>query len=524
MPRTRFVLPALAATAAIAIAIAGCGGGGDPSSDPAGFAAPGSLVFVEAELHPTGELKADVDEIASTVADVDNLGDLIVSELESSAGEDGEPVDFAKEVEPWLGDKAGVAFQKLEDGDPSDPVIAVETTDAAATQEFIDDQAAQSSDPFEDGSYEGIDFKVGGADENGVGVIDDFLVIAEGEKGFKDAVDAAQGESLADEARFADAISAASDGSFADVYVDVGGLLEASDDEIDPQARQILQSSGVDPSEATAVASVIPGSDQIQVDISSDPGGEEPASGDVSELIGSLPADSFATVGATEFGDQLAEAVDELDRTGIPDQGVPPNQLKSTLKAAGIDLDKIAASLEDAAVFARGSTESSLVGAMVLTSDSGEAAKTVANLGVLLRSAGTPGVTAVSSNGVSGFSVRSSELGDKPLVVVSKSDRIAVGYSLAPALAGLDTESGETLSGRASYKAAVSALGSTPISAFADGPGALRLAESMITPSDDDFEDFQEAKPYLRHVEYVAIGTGTDGDLATAKMIVGLEE
>jgi hypothetical protein len=520
MTRTRLVLPVLAATAAIAIA--GCGGGGDSSSsDPAGFAAPGSLVFVEGQLRPTGELKADVDEIASTVAGVEGLGDLIVSELESSASDDGEPVDFAKEVEPWLGEKAGVAFQKLEDGDPSDPVIAVETTDAAATQEFIDDQAAQSSDSFEDGSYEGIDFKVGGADDNGVGVIDDFLVIAEGEKGFKAAVDAAQGDSLADEARFADAISAASDDSLADVYVDVGGLLEASDDEIDPQAREILQSSGVDPSEATAVASVIPGSDQIQVDVSSDLGGEEPPSGDASELIGSMPADSFAAVGATEFGDQLTEAIDELDKTGIPDQGVPPNQLKSTLKATGIDLDKIAASLEDAAVFAQGSSESSLGGALVLTSDSNEAAKTVANLGVLLRNAGTPGVTAVSSSGVSGFSVRSSELGDKPLVVVSKADRIAIGYGLAPALAGLDTESGSTLSDQASYKAAVSALGGTPISAFVDGPGALRLAESMVSPSDTDF---QEAKPYLRHIEYVAMGSGTDDDLATAKLIVGLEK
>ncbi len=523
MTRTPFALLALAVTAAVAIA--GCGGGGDSSSDAAGFAAPGSLVFVEADLRPTGETKADVDEIASTVAGADGLGELIVSELESSASEDGEPVDFAKEVEPWLGERAGVAFQELdEDGDPSDPVIAVETTDAAATQEFIDNQAAQSKDPFEDGSYEGIDFKVGGVDENGVGVIDDFLVVAEGEKGFKAAVDAVQGDSLADEAGFVDAISAASDGSLADVYVDVGGLLEASDDEIDPQAREILQNAGIDPSEATAVASILPGADQIQVDISSDPGGEEPPSGDASELIGSLPADSFAAVGATEFGDQLAEAIDELDKTGIPDEGVPPNQLKSTLKAAGIDLDKIAASLDDAAVFARGSTESSLAGAMVLTSDSGEAAKAVANLGVLVRNTGTPGVTAVNSNGVSGFSVRSDELGDKSLVVVSKSDRVVIGYSLAPALAGLDTESGETLSDGASYKAAVSALGGTPISAFVDGPGALRLAESMISPSDDDFEDFQEAKPYLKHVEYVAMGTGSDDDLATAKLIVGLEK
>ena len=42
-----------------------------------------------------------------------------------------------------------------------------------------------------------------------------------------------------------------------------------------------------------------------------------------------------------------------FDSTGIPGS-LPPNQLKSTLKAAGIDLDKIAASLDDAAVAALG--------------------------------------------------------------------------------------------------------------------------------------------------------------------------
>jgi hypothetical protein len=516
MFRTPLALSALAATAAAAIA--GCGGG-DSSSDPAALAAPGSLIFVEGDLHPSGEMKADVDAIASTVAGVDDLGDFVVSKLESSASDDGEPVDFAREVEPWLGEKAGVAFRGLEDGDPSDPVIAVETTDAAATREFIDDQAEQSSDPFEGGSYEGVDFKVGGPDENGVGIIDDFLVIAEGEAGFKAAVDAAKGDSLADEARFADAISAASDGSFADVYVDVGGVLAASNDEIDPRARQVLQGSGIDPSEATAVASIIPGADQIQIDVSSDLDGEEAPSGDASELIGSMPADSLAAVGVSDFGEQLTKAVDELDENGIQGQ-VPPNQLKGSLKAAGIDLDKIADSLEDAAVFARGDTEAALEGAIVLTSDSTEAAKTVANLGVLLRNTGTPGVTAVNGNGVSGFSIRSSELGDKPLVVVARSDHLAIGYSLAPALDGLDTASGRTLSDEASYKATVSALGA-PIRAFVDGPAALRLAESMVSPSETDF---REAKPYLGHVEYVGMSTGSDGELATAKLIVGLEK
>jgi hypothetical protein len=520
MIKTRLFPLVLAATAAIAVA--GCGGSGDSSSsDPASLVAPGALVYVEGNLWPSGSLKSNADAVAQTIAGVDNLGEFIAEELESSARDDGEPFDFEKEVEPWLGERAGLAFAGLEDGDLTEPLIVVETTDAEATQDFIDSQTGQSKDPYEDGSYKGIDFELGGSEEQAIGVVGDSLVVAEGEAGFKAAVDASQGESLADEARFSGAFSAASDGSLADAYVDVGGLIDASEGGgIDPQAQEALKSAGIDPSDATAVASAIPGTDQIEIDLSSDLGGEEAPSGDASELLGSMPAESFAAVGATGFNDQLKKAVDELDAAGIPSQGVPPNKLSGTLRAMGIDLDKIASSLEGAAVFATGSNEGSLGGALVLTSGSGEAAKTVANLGVLLRNTGTAGVTAVSGGGASGFSIRSDELGDKPLVVVAKEKRVAIGYGLAPALRGL-ADQAETLSDTDAYEEAVSALGDTPIGAFVNGPAALGLAEALVPRSE---EDFWKARPYLKKVAYVALGSGSDGDLATATLIAGLKK
>jgi len=518
MTRTRLALPVLVAVAALAIA--GCGGGGESSSDLAGFAAPGSLVFVEGKLQPSGELKSNVDSIASKVAGVDSLGELIAEKLEESARKDGEPVDFASEVEPWLGEEGAAAFKTVDaENELSELVVAIATTDPAASQEFVDKQAEGSKQPYTDGSYKGIDFKVGGSEEQAVGVVDDFLVVAEDERVFKAAVDAWQGESLADEARFKDAISAASDGSLADAYLDLGGLIEASEGEFE-QAGQIFQSAGVDLSEATAVASVIPGSDQVEFALSSELSGTEPPpDGDASKLIGTLPGDAFAAVGFAEFSDRLEESLDDFDKQGIPGQ-VPPNQLKSTLQAIGIDVDKLASSLQEGAVFARGSSRDSLEGAMVLTSDSKEAAKTVANLGVLLRSTGTPGVTAVTSNGASGFSIRSDELGNKPLVAVAKGERVAVGYGLPAALAGLASE-GETLSDRASYKAAVSALGDTPISAFADGPAALELAEALVPRSKTGF---WEATPYLKKIEFIALGSGSDDDVATARVIAGLKK
>ena len=368
----------VAALAALVLPVAGCGGSSAP--DVADLAPPGAPVFVEGAVLPSGSLKANTDAVAKRIAGIDNLGDFVVSELESSARADGEPFDYEKEVEPWLGERAGLFFEKLEGSNLSSLGMIVGSTDTGATQEFVDAQVKGSKVPYREGSYEGVDFWVGGKEGNAIGVVGDFLAVGEDERVLKDMVDASSGDSLAGEDRFAKAISAASDGSLADVYVDVGSLIEQSGGQIDPTARQILKNAGIDPSEATAVASVIPGSEQLEVELSSDLGGQKPPSGDASALLGSLPASPFAAIAVSGFGEQLNEAVDSLDAEGIPGT-IPPHQLKKGLKEPGIDLEGIAGSLEDAAVFAVGNSERSLGGALVLTTSGSKATEAVANVG-----------------------------------------------------------------------------------------------------------------------------------------------
>jgi Protein of unknown function (DUF3352) len=515
-PRPLFA--ALAVAALIAVP-AGCGSDSS-GSEVADLAPPSAPVFVEGTLRPTGELKSNADAIATQVAGIDNLGDYIVEKLESSADEDGEPLDFTKEVEPWLGERAGVFFEKFDGDDFSGVGAIVESTDTDATQGFIDTQVEDSDDPYRSASYEDVDFELGGSEGNAIGVVGDFLVVAEGEEVFKEIVDASGGDSLAAEDTFADAISAASDGSLADVYVDVGDLIDQSGGEIDPQARQILGNAGIDPSEATAVASVVPGSDQVTVEFSSDLAGQEAPTGDASSLLGSLPGNSFAGFAIAGFGEQLDQAIDALDKNGIPDT-IPPGQLKKGLKQLGIDLEGLADSVQDAGVFALGDSEKSLSGALVLATKGSEATDTVDNIGKLLRGVQVEGVTTLKGK-YNGFSIRSDDLGDKPLVVAAKEGRLVIGYGLPATVSGLTSEAGKgnTLGENPTYGDAVAALGDTPISGFADGPAALRLADSLIPSSDSDFES---AKKYLKNISFLALGSATQDDLATAKLIVGVE-
>jgi hypothetical protein len=517
--KPRLVLPVLLAALA-ALFVAGCGGGSDSSSgtDPVGVAPPKAPIFIDFTVRPEGETKQNLDALAKEIAGIDNLGDLIVEELESSASEDGEEFDFEKEVEPWLGERGGLFLQDYEESDFEGYGAAVQTTDEGEARAFVDKQLEAGDEAVTDGSYQGVDFKVQ-EDETTIGVFDGLVVFAEDEAIFKSMVDASSGENLGEEAAYTDAVADVPGESAANVYVDIGALIEEAGGEIDDETQLFLDTVGIEPDEATAVASLVPGSSQVEIDLSTNVSGDNPPSGDASELLGSLPATSVAAFASAEFGDRFNEAIDRIDKEGIPSQGIEPNQLKKGLKQAGIDLESIATSIGDAGAYVTGNSERTLGGALVLESDSAkEATATVSNIGLLLRSTGTPGITKISE-GASGFSIRSPELGRQPVVVAAKGSKIAIGYGLAPTLSSFQ-EANKTLSDSAPYKEAVDALGSTPIAMYVDGPAALRLADALVPAGEAEYE---EAKPYLKKIAYLALGSEGSDNLATAKLIVGLK-
>jgi len=514
--KPRLVLLTLLA-ALTALLVAGCGGGSSDSSsgaDPASVMPAQAPIYLDFTVRPEGETKQNIEALAKEIAGINNLGDLIVTELEKSASDEGEDFDYEKEVEPWLGEEGGLFLQEFEEGDFEGFGAAVQTEDEGETQDFLDKQIKAE----DEGTYEGVDFKVED-DETTVGVFDGLLVFAENEAIFKSMVDASEGENLAGQDTFTSAIGNVPDESAADVFVDVGRLINEAGKGIDSETQLFLDAVGIEPKEATAVASFVPGSGYAEIDFSTDLSGDNPPSGDASELLGSLPGTADAAFASAEFGKRFNEGIDQVDEQGIPGQ-VPPHKLKSALKEAGIDLESIAGSIGDVGAYVTGNSESTLGGALIMTTESATQAKnTVGNIGLFLRSTGTPGITKITE-GASGFSVRSAEFGRQPVVVVAKGSRIAIGYGLAPTLASFQ-ESGQTLSDLPTYKEATDALGSTPIAAFVNGPAALKLASTLISP--DEEEGFQEAKPYLEKVTYAALGSEASGGLATAKLIVGIK-
>ncbi len=293
MPRSvklRLVLPALLVALA-ALFVAGCGGGDDESSggsDPAGVVPATAPIFIDFTLQPEGETKQNIDALAQKIAGIDNVGDLIISELESSASSSGDEFDFEKEVEPWLGDKGGLFLQEYKGDDFEGYGAAIQTSDEDAAREFINEQIEADDEEVKDGSHEGVDFKVE-EDETTFGVFEGLVVMAENEAIFKTMVDAANSENLGGEDDYTEAVANVPEDSAADVYVDIGALIKESGEGIDSETRLFLDSVGIEPDEATAVASLVPGSDHVEIDFSTDLSGDNPPSGDASELLGSLP-------------------------------------------------------------------------------------------------------------------------------------------------------------------------------------------------------------------------------------------
>jgi hypothetical protein len=516
--RIRYALVLFAAAAALAFA--GCGGGGGSGgADPASIVPPGVPVFIEGELKPAGDAGANVEALAEKIAGVEDLGQTAAEALEESAASGGEPLDFTKDIEPWLGNRSGIYLESYDGDEFQAGGAMVETTDTGAAQEFIDERVAGGREEVKRASYEGVDYLLDPEDGQAIGIVGDFIVFGETESSFKAMVDASKGEALSDQGTYSDATSGLPDGSVANAFVDIGDIVEGAGDRIDSETQALLDTVGIEPDEATAELSLIPGANQIEIDLSSDVVSGA-SSGDASQLLESLPGGSFAAFASADFGSRFEEAINRLDARGIPGQ-VEPGELKSGLEEAGINLDQIGSSLGDLGVFAQGNTRKNAVGAVVLTTKGEEeATNTVANIGLLLRTTKTPGVTAISGK-VSGFSVRSQSFEGKPIVVAAEGDRIAIALGVAAAAQALKAGESATLGNNPEFKEAVAALGDTPITGFIAGPAALQFATDFAS-STEEGESFEGAKPYLEKIGYVAIGSGSSEDRTTAQLIVGL--
>jgi hypothetical protein len=519
MKVSKLLLIAIAAVLALALAVAGCGGGsGGGGGEPAGLVPKKAPVYLEANLNPDGETSEALNEVAQTVLGIDNVGEFVAEELEGAALGEGEKLNFEEEIEPWLGEKAGLYLDGYDGNDFHGVGMALETTNSGEAEEFIEERVEKNDEGAEGGEFEGNKYYEEPDEESVLGMVGDYIAFAETKGDFEEMVEAFEGEGLNESPKFKEAMDSAPDDGIGTVYVDIGGLIEETQSVLPAETEAFFELVQIEPKKATAVATVIPHSDQLEVDLSTNIGKSVTGTGDASAALEALPATAVLGFASSEFGQSFAEGLEAFSEKGVPGQ-IEPGELGAAFDAMGIDLETLGQSFGDLAGFLEGSSEGSLGGAVVVeTKKADEARNMVSNIGLLLRATQTPGVTAISGN-VTGFSVRVPSLGPKPLIVGAAGDKIVIAYGPKAAAQALRSQA-KTLGTTPGFEAGKSALGSTPMSAFVDGGPMLKLVDALLSP--DEQAKLDEAKPYLQKIDYLAIGSEAEGKSTTAKVIVGL--
>jgi len=169
---------------------------------PAAALPASTIAYVSVDLDPSGGQKIDAFRTLNKFpAFKDEVGIDSVDELRHKLGDEllsnCPGLDFDRDVDPWLGDRAAVALVDLPDSDP-DSVVVVQVTDDAKARAGLDrlDQCATAGD----------------APQTGYVVRDGWAVLADEQAYAERVADAADKSTLADDAsyrRWTDAVGEA---------------------------------------------------------------------------------------------------------------------------------------------------------------------------------------------------------------------------------------------------------------------------------------------------------------------------
>ncbi len=514
MSRRRIFTPLLACAAIPAAILAGCGGGGGGGSTDVGPAAAvpaNTPIYLDATVKPTGSAQSDANAALGKILDTPDPGAKIVSLLEDQSKADGHPIDFQQDVTPWLGEKAGVFFTSL--GTDSKGVAVVETTNPAASLAFAQKASGDTATDPAPQSYNGATYQVDKSQPGQVfGTVGDFLVEG-GLTGFKAAVDANKGDSLGDSSDFKDSIGDLPDDRLGTLYTVPNDFITAlGPDQFDPQSKALLEKTAGDSLDKPVAGALTASADTIQLEAT---GGSNGVDTPESSLIGGVPGQSWLAFGLGNLGDSVKKSIDQL-KDQIPNFDAAQAQIQ---QATGSSLEQLTGALGDAVLYVQGTTQRTLTGALIVQSKDTElTGRLLTQLQSLLQ-LGSGGVKPLQlSGGGTGFQINDPSVAPRPVELAQQGDKLVIGYGAGSAEASLTPA--QTLADSPTFSAAHDQISSLGTDLFLDMPSVFALAESTGAKSDPGYT---QAKPYLDALTYLVTGSGSSGDKAEFKAVLGLK-
>lgn len=496
----------------LAIAVLGACGSSSGTSAPeaAGIVPEDSAVYGELVLDPEGDQQEAVEEIAGRFPGGGELDAQIAKGAGEALRESG--LDYGQDVRPWIGDDA-VFFVTDVREDGAEGALIVPTDDEAATRDAFEKVEGKPKKR----TYEDVDYLLA-EDDAAYGVVDGNAVLGT-EAGLKQAVDtAAGGQSIEDSDRANDALERLDD-PLLSVYIDPRKLAGAF---AGPEAAVVAPLlEGFD---GASVIGISAEPDALVVD-STVPAAAAAlaapylASGEGTEVVSELPADSFYAVGQAELGEALTGYFDLIERSPTAGDRAIDDQVEA---ATGLDLERdILAWMGDLGGFARGTSPLEVDGGVVvLTKDPDSSRRALAALRELAREEPGPGERVeplALPGGDDGFTVETDEI-PQPIHIVQRGERVVAAYGDQAAEELLDPS--RPLSENREFTDASERLGKDyEVSNYIASEPIIELLDRIVGSGD---EDYAEAKPYLEAFSRLITGSRKQGEDVAARTRIEL--
>jgi hypothetical protein len=493
---------------------AGCGSssgaGGD--DDPAAVVPASAPLYAEATVRPEGKLRDDAEAALRKILKTNDPGAKITAALQDASKKEGD-LSFKDDIDPWLGDRIGVAVTSLRGDNDADYALVIASKDDGKAEEALGKEKGTVKR-----SYKGVDYRYKAEDKTAAAVVDHRVVIGT-ENGLKSAIDASRGDSLAEGNGLRGVRAKVAQDRLGLFYLDFQGVFRAISQSAgsDPQLGALLQSvAGAAPK--TIGAALQAQADQLRIDaVTIGTPKSATTGGSGADALAGLPGDAWLGLGVANLGQTLDRVVETIANAGGL-TGVGVNSvLRQFQQQTGLDLRKDVLSwMGDAGVFVEGTSTRDLGGALVIkSSDPAKSKRTVSVLERLARRSGDVHISALRFQGVdAGFTIRDTSgprvdvglAGDK--VVVSVGSFRAFKDAIDP---------GQPLGSAPAFTDAAGKLGNgLKPSFFLDFQKVVGLI-GAFAGSD---ADFQKAKPYLDTFGAIVAGGKDEGDGVTRSRIV----
>jgi hypothetical protein len=512
----RWLLPAVVGAAAVVVLIIVVAGGGDDdvADGPAAVVPADAPLYVDVSLRPEGDAKESADAALGAILDTPDPGAKLLDLVEQKAKEQGDEFDYEADVAPWLGEHFAVYLTKI-GGDSSDSEggFVIETSDPEKALDFVN--SSQGDQEGESKQYEGVTYTLE-SDGDAFGLVGEFLVGGD-EEAFKAAVNANRGDSLAESGQFNDSLGGLDSDRLATLYVPIKQFLDSvADTQLGPQERNVIEGALGDAADEPVLGQMTASATDVTFELSAGGGGVQT---EESSLLDDLPADTWLALGFGDVGGAIEQGIDSFDNAGIGAEAIQAQVKAQT----GLELDAVTAALGEAAVFVNGSTVGDLGGALIVQDkDETVTANLLDRLSGLIKqqSQGTVVVKPLKGAGA-GFQLTdpAGQL-KQPIQVVQASGKIVAGYGASSVQQASNTAtSAKTLSEEPAFMNARDAVGDLGVDAFVAIEPILSVAESAGAGSDPGY---QQAKPYLQGISFIAVGSGSDADRSRVRFVFGL--